>query len=155
MNSVICRSFLIEKPLWSYLCFCTCKMQDKSQEGGMRFNEKPSNALSRSQRLNSEEQYSSKISRTKTNGRSIISGFQKCFSSHLWACSSVTYSKTWLTRASKGVFHLRKMVTHHFQQMNLMLLGNISTFKFQQVKPSKRAENMTARLQRFTSYKLV
>lgn len=117
----------------------------------MRFNQEPSNTLSlmlqsRSQRLNSEELCSSKITRTEANGRSSIRGFQICLSSHLWACLSVAYSKSWLTRASKGVFHLRKMVSHHFQQMDLMLLGDISAFKCQQVKTSKRVENIRAHL---------
>lgn len=117
----------------------------------MRFNQEPSNTLSvmlqsRSQRLNSEELCSSKITRTEANGRSSIRGFQICLSSHLWACPSVAYSKSWLTRASKGVFHLRKMISHHFQQMDFMLLGNISALKCQQVKTSKRVENVRAHL---------
>lgn len=112
----------------SLIHFCICKTRDKSQEGGIKFNQEPSNALSlilqsQNQRLNSEEPYSSKISRTAASGK--IYGFQICLFSHLWACPSVAYSKSWLTRASKRAFHLRKMVSYHLQQMDLMLLGNI------------------------------
>lgn len=157
LNSVVRQSFPMNKPLWPCLCFCTCKMWDTSQEGGMRFNQEPSNApslmlQSLSQGLNSEELYSSQISKTEANGRSIVGVLRVCLSSYLYACPPVAHSNSWLTRASKGVSHLRKMVSYYFQQMDLMLLGNVSAFKWQQVRTSKRVENMTAHLYRFTCY---
>lgn len=156
LNSVICQSFPADKPLWS----CLHQQNVRSQVGGVRFNQEPSKTLSltlqsRGQRLNSEELHSSKLSRTEANGRSITGGFQIQLSSHLWACPSIPYSKFWLTRESKGVFPLRKMAGHHFQRMELMLLGNISTFKWQQVKTSNRVENTRDHLHRFTFYIVV
>lgn len=123
----------------------------------MRGNQEPSKALSlqlqsRRQRLNSEELHSSKPSRTEANGRNSIGGFQIQLSSNLQACPSIAYSKSWLTRESKGVCHLGKMVGSHFQRMDLVLLGNIPTFKCQQVKTSKRVENTRDHLHRFTFY---
>lgn len=47
------------------------------------------------------------------------------------------------------------MAGHHFQRMGLMLLGNISAFKYQEVKTSKRVENIRDYLHGFTFYILV
>jgi len=104
---------------------------------------------SRNQGPNSEEPFSAKISRTEAKPKSIIGGFEIGLSSHLWACPYVAYSKSWLTRASKGAFHSRQSVSHHFQQTGFMLLGNTSAFKRQQVRTSRTVENMRAHLFRF------
>lgn len=54
----------------------------------------------------------------------------------------------------QGGLSLKETVSHHFQRMDLMLI-DISTFKRQWVKTSKRVENTRAHLHRFTFYILV
>lgn len=134
LNPAICQSFPMDKALCGSASAFAAAKWERSQEGDVRSNQEPPNALSliqqsKSQRPNLKELHF-KISRTEANGRSIISGFQKCLSSHLWACPSAAYCKSRLTRASRVVFHLRKTVSPQFQQMALTLLSTTATFQW-------------------------
>lgn len=143
LNSIICQSFPVDEPLWSCL-----HLQNVRQISG-RWPEIQSRAIKGCEPHAAEQE-----SETEFRGTTLIKTqqdrskwkkyywwFSDTIILSFWACLHIAYSKSWLTRESKRVFHLRKMVGHHFQRMDLMLLGNISTFKWQQVKTSKRVEN--------------
>lgn len=132
-NPAICQSFLADKTLCgSVTAFSAIKYEtDLRKVTGdlIKSHQTLSLVLQRSQRSHLKELYSFKISKIKVNEKIIISGFQSHLFSHLRACPAVPYSKFWLSRATKGIFDLRKMVSNQFQQMDLNLLGNIGILR--------------------------
>lgn len=86
----------------------------------------------------------------EANGGSIVSGFPKCLSSHLWACPSVAHGKPWLTRASGVVFHKPPAPANgsYPAQYHRNILVDFQLC--QQVKPSRSGGDTRAAHPRFT-----